>query len=1069
MIKTLKLLALMVLFPFAMSAQPFTESFESGKIPSTWKVINNNNDSGIWQVSGYAKKVGNYGIRLKCKWNETYDDYIISPKFTVSANDILSFYAKSRSTENPGAFKVLVSKNQRIIDDLIVEIDDISKVTEFQGYKKYEYKLIDNPQISAGDEICFAIYVDSRNKAWLDFDHFSVGVPATTPVPSVNNTECIMEAQIGLSMVSDQFRITNKGIGNLVISEVTDLSGTAFSTTLTSAATASLNLGEYQSYNFTFGFNPTEAKTYTKDFVIETNAGDITIKLTGNGIPKIEAVTSINEGFEGDDIPQNWTVIDGNNSGKTWQIKTGESNSGDNSIEIKRSESGKNNDWLITPLVKVKHGAKMSFYAKSSFYTNEESMEVLISKTGLNTATDFTKNVISVDRVPAKKYAKYEFMLTDIPGINYNNEVFIAIRSVSNKGNYSLFVDDFTINQPEDVALNKSEWAITTEVNKSIESGDIFTIGNNTDNSITINKISDISPFTTTLTEGITLDAGEFKTFAVTYNPTDVNIHNREMTITTSAGSSTLYLKGVSKAPQVASVKISYDFEDSELPENWFIYNENNDELTWRQKKLPMAHSGQNVLVIQQHKTNIHNDWIVFPLFKVTEGAHFRAYVSGFTDNSQVINIKLSKTGNKPEDFTVNLVSDYVVQEGWAELDIDLTAAYKGISIDDEIYIAIQAVCTPQTSIMPTFLLIDDILIGKPDLMSNGNLITKFNLEGQVGESVINSEDNTVNVIMPYSVDLSRITPEIEISDYATITPDPMVPRDFSEDVVFTVTAENGTERVWTIHTEKEKPEGDNKIVTFTIPNQIGETVISHSSKTVKITIPESTDLTSITPQIEVSTGATVNPGSGKTTDFSGGNVQYTVTSSSGKEAIYTVKLTTIKEGENKMLKFTINGQIGDTEISHQSKNVTLTVSKQMDISNITPQIEISENATVSPGINESVDFSKGSVNYTVTSNTGKKAIYTVTVNRQKDMPSDIDDTLKNNIILYPNPCSDIVNIKGAAKCYVSIYSNSGKLVYRSYITEDNTNINCNQLNKGIYFVKIINSYSSITKKLIIK
>ena len=266
----------MVLFPFAMSAQPFTESFESGKIPSTWKVINNNNDSGIWQVSGYAKKVGNYGIRLKCKWNETYDDYIISPKFTVSDNDILSFYAKSRSTENPGAFKVLVSKNQRIIDDLIVEIDDISKVTEFQGYKKYEYKLIDNPQISAGDEICFAIYVDSRNKAWLDFDHFSVGVPATTPVPSVSNTECIMEAQIGLSMVSDQFRITNKGVGNLVISEVTDLSGTAFSTTLTSAATASLNLGEYQSYNFTFGFNPTEAKTYTKDFVIETNAGDIT-------------------------------------------------------------------------------------------------------------------------------------------------------------------------------------------------------------------------------------------------------------------------------------------------------------------------------------------------------------------------------------------------------------------------------------------------------------------------------------------------------------------------------------------------------------------------------------------------------------------------------------------------------------------------------------------------------------------------------------------------------------------------------------------------------------------------
>ena len=68
----------------------------------------------------------------------------------------------------------------------------------------------------------------------------------------------------------------------------------------------------------------------------------------------------------------------------------------------------------------------------------------------------------------------------------------------------------------------------------------------------------------------------------------------------------------------------------------------------------------------------------------------------------------------------------------------------------------------------------------------------------------------------------------------------------------------------------------------------------SISGTAVSVTLPSSTVLTSLTPTIGVSTGASVSPASGVAADFSDttNGVAYTVTAADGSTQVYTVKVT---------------------------------------------------------------------------------------------------------------------------------------------------------------------------------
>ena len=83
----------------------------------------------------------------------------------------------------------------------------------------------------------------------------------------------------------------------------------------------------------------------------------------------------------------------------------------------------------------------------------------------------------------------------------------------------------------------------------------------------------------------------------------------------------------------------------------------------------------------------------------------------------------------------------------------------------------------------------------------------------------------------------------------------------------------------------------EKNIITFTIPSQVGNSIIDTTAATVSVVMPYGSNLASVTPTITVSPSATVNPASGIVENFSS-PVTYTVTAQDASTKTYTVTVT---------------------------------------------------------------------------------------------------------------------------------------------------------------------------------
>lgn len=164
------------------------------------------------------------------------------------------------------------------------------------------------------------------------------------------------------------------------------------------------------------------------------------------------------------------------------------------------------------------------------------------------------------------------------------------------------------------------------------------------------------------------------------------------------------------------------------------------------------------------------------------------------------------------------------------------------------------------------------------EVPSSENDIISFSIPNQVTRT-INPTDHVVIVTMPYGVSLSSLTPTIGISSGATITPSSGVAQNFTDTVHYYVTSSDLTVQRWIISVYNESPSQETDILTFTIPSQLGSSVLNTAvvPHTVTVTIPHAYPLTSLIPTITLSPGATINPLSGVQQNFTN-MVSYIVT-----------------------------------------------------------------------------------------------------------------------------------------------------------------------------------------------
>ncbi|WP_312908245.1 DUF5018 domain-containing protein [Tissierella praeacuta] len=201
----------------------------------------------------------------------------------------------------------------------------------------------------------------------------------------------------------------------------------------------------------------------------------------------------------------------------------------------------------------------------------------------------------------------------------------------------------------------------------------------------------------------------------------------------------------------------------------------------------------------------------------------------------------------------------------------------------------------------------------------------------------------------------------------------------------------DGLEKTYILNVKSEKSH-NNKIFYFGIENYVVN--MDHDNGKIDITVPYGTDITALIPDVGIDYRASVVPKSKKTQNFTK-PVIYTVTSESGKTKEYEVVVSHGSASiENKILSFrvgTIDGKI-------EGNNITIEVPNTVNLSNIKPVIEISPNAKVKPASSEKVDFSKGEIDYTVTSQSGEQRVYKVSVIHSQGVVIGPDEEYMNKL-----------------------------------------------------------------------
>jgi len=163
--------------------------------------------------------------------------------------------------------------------------------------------------------------------------------------------------------------------------------------------------------------------------------------------------------------------------------------------------------------------------------------------------------------------------------------------------------------------------------------------------------------------------------------------------------------------------------------------------------------------------------------------------------------------------------------------------------------------------------------------------ITSFIIQGTNPQSFgdVNQETKTITVTVPYGKDRTSLEPEISITG-VSVSPANLEPVNFTNPVVYTVTAADGSTRNYTV-TVTNAPFPSKDITKFTIYGRNG--VIG--TNTIQVTVPYNSDITSVVPEIGI-TGVSIRPSADVAQNFSS-DVVYTVEAYDGSEKEYTVSV----------------------------------------------------------------------------------------------------------------------------------------------------------------------------------
>ncbi len=267
-------------------------------------------------------------------------------------------------------------------------------------------------------------------------------------------------------------------------------------------------------------------------------------------------------------------------------------------------------------------------------------------------------------------------------------------------------------------------------------------------------------------------------------------------------------------------------------------------------------------------------------------------------------------------------------------------------------------------------------------------------------------------------------------------------------------------------------------ILSYSLPNQEGESIIDNNQHKITINMPAGTAINNLVATFTLSELATakvngVAQESGVTAnnwDNSNHLVQYVVTAENGSTVIWKIYIEQeeVLSSEAEILEFKMlpNQQKGATIYDRPNASIEITLQDNVDLHQVTlHKLQVSEGAKAYVNeveiipLSTVINFNDNNIVKVVAAD-GTVKNWTINFKNKAEI-MEID---AKQCQIYPNPAKEILNIEIDAtieKC--EIYNISGQLILES----TQAKMNVGDLKQGIYLVKIMTSNGVCVKQLI--
>lgn len=239
-----RILIVLGFLPICLTAQQYSQSFDSSTLPPDWTVINGGDPEGwkTWAPGSSPLTTSNSGSHfLGLNYGSTaHDDYVISPAITVTAgvSDKLSFWGRNRGSGLAEIFDVKISTTGTAATAFTNTL--AAAVKPPTVWTKYTYDLT----AYVGQTINIAFYSSTTNLWFVGIDDFAI----SSNTLSISEAALSGKASIYPNPVENILQIKNEN----KMSEITvyDLTGKVLKKVLVNAEHSELNLSELSSGNY---------------------------------------------------------------------------------------------------------------------------------------------------------------------------------------------------------------------------------------------------------------------------------------------------------------------------------------------------------------------------------------------------------------------------------------------------------------------------------------------------------------------------------------------------------------------------------------------------------------------------------------------------------------------------------------------------------------------------------------------------------------------------------------------------------------------------------------------------